>query len=462
MQEQKFRIIFKGEIVSNANLEEVKKKLAAFYKVDASRVGSLFSGKRFVLKENISLDLARKYAMEFEKKIGARCTILQMVEESSEQTQQQQTTAAKAAVTTTKTGKTPTRYETGYRVMFKGNIHPEKDLNEVKTNLCMFYKVKPDRLAGLFTGKPVVIKETTDFWTAVAYLNQFKKFGAACYLDTDDPPGYPEEGAKEQEQVKPVQPQSPQPDSRKTEEQRIKSQADALAQRLNTTYSQVQQEYRVEQKEKAFQKSETTMGCLALTVIIAALVLIIFSPLAWYWGLLWGIIALGILVSLEKKWDTRYADAFLWRVEKENQQDFPLFAAVLKKWINELSAKDRAKIYLQTKIDEIITKNPGQKETYEKFSRIIGVVETPTPQQAGKTEPGEEPAASAEKPQKEIVICPRCGSNWVSTGVRGFSWKKGVAVTLFLGPLAGAVAGSAGEGKPIYICEKCGKKWDRR
>jgi hypothetical protein len=446
MNEQKFRIIFKGEILPNANLEEVKKKLAAFYKVDASQVESLFSGKRFVLKENISLDLARKYAAEFEKKIGARCTILQMVE--------------KSAAHNNGTSKTPTRYETGYRVMFKGNIHPGKDLNEVKTNLCMFYKVKPDRLAGLFSGKPVVIKETTDFWTAAAYLNQFKEFGAACYLDTVDPPAYQKVGTKEQ--VKPVQPQSPQPDPQESEEQRIKSQADALAQLLNTTYSQVQQEYKIEQKEKAFQKSETTMGCLALTVIIAALVLIIFSPLAWYWGLLWGITALGILVSLEKKWDNRYADAFLWRVEKENQQDFPLFTAVLKKWINELSAKDRAKIYLQTKIDEIIAKNPGQKETYEKFSRTIGVAETPTPQQTGKTEPGEEPAASAEKPQKEIVTCPRCGSNWVSTGIKKFSWGKGFAVSLFLGPLAGAVAGSTGEGKPIYICEKCGKKWDRR
>ena len=30
MEEQKFKIVFKGEIVPNANLEEVKKKLAAF------------------------------------------------------------------------------------------------------------------------------------------------------------------------------------------------------------------------------------------------------------------------------------------------------------------------------------------------------------------------------------------------------------------------------------------------
>ena len=452
MEEQKFKIVFKGEIIPNANLEEVKKKLAAFYKVDASRVGSLFSGKRFVFKENISLDLARKYAAEFEEKIGARCTILQMKEKSSEKTQQQQTAASTTAPPNKGTGKTPTRYETGYRVMFKGNILPGKDLNEVKTHLCMFYKVKPDRLAGLFTGKPAVIKETSDFWTAAAYLNQFKKFGAACYLDTDDPPAYQKMGAKGQEQEQPGQQQSPQPVTQESEEQRIKSQADTLAQHLDSTYSQVKQEYKIEQKEKEFQKNDTMMGCLVLTVIAIALVMMIFSPLAWYWGLLWGIVALGILVSLGKKWDNTYADAFLWRAEKQNQQDFSLFAAVLKKWVLELPAEDRSKFYMTAKVDKIIAGKPGQEKTYEKYARIIGPAVIPLPQQQGK----------GAQPKAEAVTCPRCGSNSVTTGFKKFSWGRGIAVSLFLGPLAGAVAGSAGEGKPIYVCGKCGKQWGRR
>jgi hypothetical protein len=448
MKEQKFRIIFKGEILPNSNIEEVKQKFSTYYKVDLHQVESLFSGKKFVLKENISLDFARKYAVEFEKMTGARCTIIQMVEKDTEQKPQQQTTASKAAPPTAKTGNTPTRYETCYRVMFKGNIQPGKDINEVKTNLCMFYKVKPDRLAGLFTGKPVVIKETIDFWTAVAYLNQFKEFGAACYLDTEDPPENQNMEAKEQEQVQPVQTLSSQPVSEESEEHRIKAQADALTKHFNNTYLQVQQEYGIKKKEKEFQKRESTLGCLALIIIVAALVLIIFSSLAWYWGLLWGVIALVILIAFEKKWNTKYADAFLWRLKKEKQEDFSLFAVVLKKWANKLPAKDRAKPYLQKKIDEIIAENHSQEGMYEKYSRIIS--------------PEKELDVLASQPQEVAVNCPRCGSNQITTGIRKFSWKKGIAVSIFLGPLAGAVAGSTGEGKPIYICETCGKKWDRR
>jgi hypothetical protein len=53
----------------------------------------------------------------------------------------------------------------------------------------MFYKVKPDKLAGLFTGNPVTVTpEPTDFWTAAAYLNRFKECGAVSYLEAVESP----------------------------------------------------------------------------------------------------------------------------------------------------------------------------------------------------------------------------------------------------------------------------------
>ena len=58
MKEQKYRIIFKGEVLPDTNLETVKQKLAAFYKDDIKQAKPLFSGKRYVLKENTTLDYA--------------------------------------------------------------------------------------------------------------------------------------------------------------------------------------------------------------------------------------------------------------------------------------------------------------------------------------------------------------------------------------------------------------------
>lgn len=223
MKEQKYRIIFKGEIIPNANLEEVKQRLAAFYKVDIKEIESLFSGKNFVLKENVNLDAAQNYMYQLEQ-FGALCELVEIKTESKESPvastntdKTPQTTAAEKEITD-KTPQTPVdkkeitdkkpqipadekeikiekqlqeqpQYELRYQLLFKGEILNGKDINEVKTNLSMFYKVKPDKLAGLFTGNPVTVTpEPTDFWTAAAYLNRFKECGAVSYLEAVESP----------------------------------------------------------------------------------------------------------------------------------------------------------------------------------------------------------------------------------------------------------------------------------
>ncbi len=269
MKEKKYRIIFKGEILPNANLEEVKQKLAAFYKVDIKEIESLFSGKNFVLKENATLDAAMEYMYQLEQ-AGALCQLVEMEPESKKDsittpatgttvttetpeatgTTETTTTGATGTEETTGTPVTPvtteapgtaetpetkegatettrtteaagtteptdttdqiskttaadakkeriiekqpeeqTPYELHYRLFFKGETLTGKDINEVKTNLSMFYKVKPDQLAGLFTGKPVTVTpESTDFWTAATYLNRFNECGAVSYLEPVEAP----------------------------------------------------------------------------------------------------------------------------------------------------------------------------------------------------------------------------------------------------------------------------------
>lgn len=209
MKEQKFRITFKGEILPNANLDEVKQKLAAFFKADIKEIESLFTGKNFVLKENVNLDAAQNYMYQLEQ-FGALCELVEMETESKK--------TPKATTTTDKTPQPPadkkeitdkklqtpavekeikiekqvqeqTQDELRYQLLFKGETLNGKDINEVKTNLSMFYKVKPDKLAGLFTGKPVTVTpKPTDFWTAAAYLNRFKECGAVSYLEPVESP----------------------------------------------------------------------------------------------------------------------------------------------------------------------------------------------------------------------------------------------------------------------------------
>jgi hypothetical protein len=81
MDEQKYKIVFKGETVPGSDPDTVKRSLAKFYKVDIQKAGALFSGKAFILKEGVDLDSAQKYMLQFEQ-MGAICIVEKlMIEE---------------------------------------------------------------------------------------------------------------------------------------------------------------------------------------------------------------------------------------------------------------------------------------------------------------------------------------------------------------------------------------------
>ena len=54
------------------------------------------------------------------------------------------------------------------------------------------------------------------------------------------------------------------------------------------------------------------------------------------------------------------------------------------------------------------------------------------------------------------IKCPKCGSEQIHAGNRGFSTGKAVAGTLIAGPVAGGLAGAVGSGKVKLTCLKCG------
>lgn len=69
-----YNVIFCGDIIKDADVETVKKGLAALYKVDVSKVAGFFSGQPKIVKKNINLQTAQKMVKTFEK-VGAKATI---------------------------------------------------------------------------------------------------------------------------------------------------------------------------------------------------------------------------------------------------------------------------------------------------------------------------------------------------------------------------------------------------
>jgi len=201
MEERRYRVIFQGKVVPGNDVEIVKKNLSAFFEVDMNEIHQLFSGKPFVLKENVTKDEAIEFITRMEK-TGALCKRVRMTSsQPGPVTQHRSFDNAENKKTGYEEKITALHYEARFRLMFSGEIAVDKDLNEVKTNLSMFYMVKPEKLEGLFTGQPVVIKGDMDFWKAVAYLNRINACGALAYLEKQEGP---ETIAEEKEKFKVV------------------------------------------------------------------------------------------------------------------------------------------------------------------------------------------------------------------------------------------------------------------
>ena len=82
MSEELFEVAFSGEVADGADLEQVKAKVGAMFKADATKLGHLFSGKRMVIKKNIDLPTANKYKAALNK-AGAVCEVKSLSEATS-------------------------------------------------------------------------------------------------------------------------------------------------------------------------------------------------------------------------------------------------------------------------------------------------------------------------------------------------------------------------------------------
>ena len=74
MSEARYHVVFAGQLVKGADPDTVKANLGRLFKMDAARVGKLFSGQPVVLKKDADQATAMKFRAAL-KQAGAECVL---------------------------------------------------------------------------------------------------------------------------------------------------------------------------------------------------------------------------------------------------------------------------------------------------------------------------------------------------------------------------------------------------
>jgi hypothetical protein len=76
-------------------------------------------------------------------------------------------------------------YDVTYKVMFTGDLFPDRDYEEVKANLARLFDVDTRSAASLFSGKKFKIKSNLDLAGARKYLRALANLGALGYIEQE-------------------------------------------------------------------------------------------------------------------------------------------------------------------------------------------------------------------------------------------------------------------------------------
>jgi len=72
--EKRYKILFSGKVAKGRDLDEVKRNLKSLFEVGDSKIEQLFSGRVFVVKDNVDYESTMKYQMALET-AGAVCKV---------------------------------------------------------------------------------------------------------------------------------------------------------------------------------------------------------------------------------------------------------------------------------------------------------------------------------------------------------------------------------------------------
>ena len=73
MNEERYNIIFRGKLMSDQYLENVKNKFVDLYKGDVNKAEKCFVGKSVIIKSNVDYETAIKYQKALSARTGAEC-----------------------------------------------------------------------------------------------------------------------------------------------------------------------------------------------------------------------------------------------------------------------------------------------------------------------------------------------------------------------------------------------------
>lgn len=79
-----YDIVFDGTVAPGKDVQEVKKKLAALFKIDMAKAERLFTGKPVFIKKNVDFEEASRYWEIFDK-VGAVCKMEPIKEETDQE-----------------------------------------------------------------------------------------------------------------------------------------------------------------------------------------------------------------------------------------------------------------------------------------------------------------------------------------------------------------------------------------
>jgi len=86
--------------------------------------------------------------------------------------------------------------EGDFQVVFRGELTGELSEEEVRQRLASLFKMPEAKVAGLFTGKPIVVKRNLDEATARKFEAAFGKAGAKCEIGSASAGAEPEPSAQ--------------------------------------------------------------------------------------------------------------------------------------------------------------------------------------------------------------------------------------------------------------------------
>ncbi len=75
MSQNSFAVVFNGKLVEGAEIDQVKRNVAALFKVDVAKVERLFSGATVAIKKGVDEQTATKYRAALHK-AGAICRVV--------------------------------------------------------------------------------------------------------------------------------------------------------------------------------------------------------------------------------------------------------------------------------------------------------------------------------------------------------------------------------------------------